>query len=279
MNLAYCIFVLSNFIQSGIQAGIQSVGSGGGYGEMLAHHASANIQSIVKYCEWTKDCNLTAAEETLVHQASLLHGVEITFDSVCSHGLIAAAAGERKIRISSCALYSESIEQSPVVQSFSRISSLVLAGRLMLLGLTKDSALELATKAIPDFDSQDEAAQVDLDSGPVIFHLLRLSTSLSSVLLPSLEGKSSTLSLKDRIEVELQKNCVNSSLKEWQADGGSTQVLSANTGMVGIPVEWQCLDGQKWRGTAQIFFHSSDGEVTDQNVRLHLVQKQKQGAR
>ncbi|MGE3758433.1 MAG: hypothetical protein AB7H97_11790, partial [Pseudobdellovibrionaceae bacterium] len=57
-------------------AGVNSVGKGGGYGEMLAYHANENMQELVGYCNFYEGCTLSLEEkETDAKAASLKNSI------------------------------------------------------------------------------------------------------------------------------------------------------------------------------------------------------------
>lgn len=252
-------------------AGVQSVGNGGGYGEMLAYLANQNIHLIASYCRLTKSCNLSSQDEALFQNAISLP-LKMEISTKCFDAEIEIVSHTAQVRYSACGLYDETSDGKIRVRDFHHIARLLMIGRLMFLGLPRDEATELSHRGILPFEDHHEAVQLSLESGQVIFHLLRVRMGEKSFLVPSLEGKKHTVSLKEHIEELFQ---CDGGLDFWQTSELNSEVVSSSEGLAEMKVLWRCQNGAVWTAKTQIFFRLIDEDISEKDLIVEIVQKKR----
>ncbi len=269
MKVAVIIFfILVSLLAVG---GVQTVGKGGGYGEMQAILANQRMHSFVQVClTQPKICNLSAEEVARLNR-STSKNFKLEIDPTCQVNPFEILHADHA-KVSACELYNQfQPTETPVAKSFKEIASFILMVRIMAHEkLHKTESALLAQKVLSDLAQVEHSLSINVPAGNFIFHFVEVSTPKSFQNLFSIEG--------NKISVDVS-NTVGSAFNcEALTEKPQIQLLNfknvgEHSAIVELRAEWSCGSNIKYNGLLQIYFETDSAEVVPTSVKARIINK------
>lgn len=254
------------------QAGVRTVGNGGGYAEMKAVLINDQLPTFLEVClNDLNSCGLSQAE-LIVVKSVLQIPMNLKFKETCTESPISILDDQKRIAIESCVLYHQG---QSVAKDFSEIGVWVLTARLSATTHADfHSSQSIAEKVFRDYQETEQKIQVVITQSQTEAHFLSVKKLNQQFSIISLEGAKVSLDITAPAKKSLA--CDGTSVKDLVLSFTAAQEISPSKALVEADATWTCEGklAKSFQGTLQIFYSVSQSEISPETVHVQLVGKQ-----
>lgn len=229
-----------NFVSLQSQAGINTVGKGGGFAEMLALKMDRQLSQHLTACLSKPTlCKLSSeGQETalkLTQELTSLQTIPLQFASQCGESPKVTSS---QVEIPSCLLYTKNPQQEPVALPVKEISLLVLSVRAEQAGFSKEKVVGPLKSIFSDFKLIEDTYVIALGDKRVVLH--------STILEKNHYEKERSLVLEvpaeslDLTDLLAQRLCGTETLKDFQTRFDRAQILNHQRVLFDGEISWEC---------------------------------------
>ncbi len=282
-----------------VVAGVQSVGRGGGFGEMQALLFNQRMWTLLSPClAGVVSCVRPGREFQLLKAAldpvlEVSHPFELAIRPKCEETPF-VVQGQRSATLDFCALYLwSSPTNPPLVIDTGEIGAWVLATRLFENGVSSEEAIDVAFRAFSGFQYSQNDLRINLQTGELILHASLSQFGEVQWRSLSLEDSNKTHDLTQDLgtqfrcetgtepepesESESESEMASESAGlEWSLNQLTSQELRSGAGRIHGDLSWICR-GQKWQGQLEILFttQASSPPILAAPAQLRITQRRR----
>jgi len=227
-----CLFVIFVIqFQSKIFAGVQSVGNGGGYGEMQAYYSEQLLPDLLEKIIAKGTLTAQQSENARLLRVKLSNVSQLSISTDCTgQGILTI---NNRLVLESCALYQKDIFGKIQKIDFKEIVRLVLRFYAKLSKI--DDITELEKKMLLSLQISDSKSYF-IYSLDLLFHLDKFNYSESQSFIWSLENSKATYSLNTLFNQAI--GCQEKTFLQQVKDIESTSIV--NKFLITGRLNWNC---------------------------------------